>query len=121
MREVDIIPAPPGSPPPKRLRMFVFMRKVVVAMPSNNLSGADLVCFQQLVNCAKVIKRRMPEGLMWCDLKDQGGDETDYFVNDAAAQRAAPMIRERKNWVKKGVPIPPLFPSDPVVDEDDFA
>ena len=63
----------------------------------------------------------MPEGLMWGDFRDQGGDETDYFVNDAAAQRAAPIIRERTNWVAKGQPAPPRFPSDPVVDEDDFA
>ena len=114
MREVDIIPAPP---PPKRLRMFAFMRKVVVAMPSNNLSAGDLVCFKQLVLCSTDLKRRMPEGIIHCDLRDQGGDETDYFVNDAAAQRAAPMIRERKNWVEKGEPMPPVIFSVPVEDD----
>ena len=36
LREADIIPEPRH---PRRLKMYVFMRKVVAAMPSNNITG----------------------------------------------------------------------------------
>jgi len=116
LREADIIPEPRH---PRRLKMYVFMRKVVAAMPSNNITGC--VNGKQLGWCSDELKQRMPEGIVHFNYKPVGGDESDYFVNDAAAQRAAPIIRERTNWVAKGQPAPPRFPSDPVVDEDDFA
>ena len=94
LREADIIPAPL---PPKRLKMYVFIRKMIIGMPTNNIRGG-YVNGEQLKNCSDELKRRMPEGIMHCDLRSQGLDESDYFVTDAAAERAAHIIRERTDW-----------------------
>ena len=110
LREADIIPEPRH---PRRLKMYVFMRKVVAAMPSNNITGC--VNGEQMKWCSDDLKLRMPEGIVY--LKDVPGyKDTDFFVDQAAADRGADIIRERTNWVAKGQPAAPRFPSDPVVD-----
>ena len=95
LRQADITPEP--RPPPKRLKLYTYIRKVVIGMESNDITGG-YIDGKQLAACSDDLKRRMPEGIMHCDLRHLGGDESDYFTSDAQAERAAPMIRERTDW-----------------------
>ena len=94
LRQADITPEPR---PPAHLKLRKYIRKVVIGMESNNITGG-YVDGKQLAACSDDLKRRMPEGIMHCDLRHLGGDESDYFTSDAQAERAAPMIRERTDW-----------------------
>ena len=95
LRQADITPEP--RPPGAHLKVWRYIRKVVIGMESNDIKWG-WVDSEQLTACTEELKRRMPEGIVHIDLKPQGGDESDYFTSDAQAERAAPMIRERTDW-----------------------